>query len=91
MYHLIIHFTTVTFTVTLPKVDYNSEISTTSVDDTLRTPLSILCKPVSTSFAVFNEETVLADPCGEEESLSLGLLTIVVAGDELCSIHKPGG
>lgn len=77
--------------VTLPKVEYNSEINTTSVDESCRIPLNILCKPVSTSFAVFDEDTILADPCAEEESLSLGLLTVVVAGDELCSIHKPGG
>lgn len=76
--------------VTLPKVEFNSEINTTSVDESSKVPLNILRKPISTSFAVFDEDTILADPCGEEESLSLGLLTIVVAGDELCSIHKPG-
>jgi exosome complex RNA-binding protein Rrp42 (RNase PH superfamily) len=33
----------------------------------------------------------LTDPTNEEESLSSGVMTIVVQGDELCSVHKPGG
>ena len=36
-------------------------------------------------------EILLTDPTDEEESLSSGVVTIVVQGDVLCSVHKPGG
>jgi exosome complex component RRP43 len=36
-------------------------------------------------------EILLTDPTNEEESLSSGIMTIVVQGDKLCSVHKPGG
>jgi len=36
-------------------------------------------------------EIFLTDPTNEEESLSSGIVTVVVQGDALCSVHKPGG
>jgi exosome complex component RRP43 len=36
-------------------------------------------------------EIFLTDPTNEEESLSSGIVTVVVQGDVLCSVHKPGG
>jgi len=36
-------------------------------------------------------EIILTDPTDEEESLSSGVVTVVVQGDVLCSVHKPGG
>lgn len=76
--------------VTLPKVEYNVDTGVITVDDTIRTPIKVLCKPIATSFAIVDENTVLMDPCGEEESLSTGILVVVIADDELCSVHKPG-
>lgn len=35
--------------------------------------------------------TVLTDPTQEEENLCSGIVTVVVKGDELCSVLKPGG
>ncbi|KAK7604905.1 hypothetical protein V9T40_006091 [Parthenolecanium corni] len=77
--------------VTLPKVHYNAETSVISVDEDIPIPLTVLCKPIATSFAIFNDDIILADPCGEEESLSNGTVTVIIANDELHSIHKPGG
>lgn len=34
---------------------------------------------------------LLADPTVEEENLSSGSVTVVINGEELCSVHKPGG
>ena len=78
------------FTVTLPKVHYNSETSIITVDEATQVPLTVLCKPIATSFAIFSDDIILADPCGEEESLSNGTVTVIIANDELHSIHKPG-
>jgi exosome complex component RRP43 len=39
----------------------------------------------------FFSEILLTDPTNEEESLSSGVMTVVVQGDQLCSVHKPGG
>jgi exosome complex component RRP43 len=36
-------------------------------------------------------EILLTDPTSEEESLSSGVVTVVVQGDVLSSVHKPGG
>jgi RNase PH-related exoribonuclease len=36
-------------------------------------------------------EILLTDPTNEEESLSSGVVTVVVQEDMLCSVHKPGG
>ena len=33
----------------------------------------------------------MTDPTDEEESLSSGVVTVVVQGGALCSVHKPGG
>lgn len=33
----------------------------------------------------------MTDPTQEEESLSAGVITVVVKDDELCSVLKPGG
>lgn len=76
--------------VTLPKIDYEKETSKISITEGLRNPLQVKRRPIATSFAIFNEGTILVDPCEEEESLSTGIITIVVEGDELYSINKPG-
>lgn len=34
---------------------------------------------------------LLSDPTEEEENLSSGTIHFVVTGEELCSVHKPGG
>lgn len=34
---------------------------------------------------------ILADPTADEENLCCGIVTIVLNGEELCCVHKPGG
>jgi exosome complex component RRP43 len=77
-------------TATLPKVEYNTDTGTLTVDVKTKTSVNVLCKPIATSFAIVDEDTILVDPCGEEESLSVGSFVVVVADDKLCSVHKPG-
>lgn len=76
--------------VSLPKVEYNNETNVISVNEETKISLNVLCKPIATSFAIFNEKTILVDPCEEEELLSSGMFCIVISDNELCSIHKPG-
>lgn len=61
-----------------------------TVNDNIRKPINVVSKPIATSFALIDENTILVDPCGEEESLSTGICIIVIADNELCSVHKPG-
>ncbi|XP_075234430.1 exosome complex component RRP43-like isoform X2 [Lycorma delicatula] len=78
--------------VKLPEVIYNEETSSTIVNDKNLTSLNIKCAPVATSFAVFVDNIILADPTQEEERLSSGgRITVVTDGRKLYSVHKPGG
>ena len=74
----------------MPKVEYNIDTGVISVDDSVRTAIHVLCKPIATSFAVMDENTIIVDPCGEEESLSVGNFIVVIADDKFCSVSKPG-
>jgi exosome complex RNA-binding protein Rrp42 (RNase PH superfamily) len=51
---------------------------------------NFLIQVIYVCFLSFSE-ILLTDPTNEEESLSSGVMTIVVQGDKLCSVHKPGG
>ncbi|PNF17952.1 Exosome complex component RRP43 [Cryptotermes secundus] len=78
-------------TVKLPHVSYDVEAETTVVSPEKRNKLQVHNTPVATTFAIFDDEILLTDPTNEEESLSSGVMTIVVQGGQLCSVHKPGG
>ncbi|XP_063236562.1 exosome complex component RRP43-like isoform X2 [Bacillus rossius redtenbacheri] len=78
-------------TVTLPRVQYDGDSEETSVLLDQRESLDVLAHPAATTYAVFDDDTLIADPTAEEESLCSGLLTVVVEGGQLCSVHKPGG
>lgn len=41
-------------------------------------------------FSCFSK-IILADPTLDEENLCVGIVTIVLNGEELCCVHKPGG
>lgn len=45
---------------------------------------------MSSTYGVFNEKHILADPTEEEEQLCISKLTIVTNGNLLYSLHKPG-
>ncbi|XP_023029122.2 exosome complex component RRP43 [Leptinotarsa decemlineata] len=79
-------------TATLPVVNYDAALDNIQVDADHRKYLTIHSTPVSTTFAIFDDKIILADPTVEEEDLCTGILTIVVKNDdELCCVHKPGG
>ncbi|XP_003703797.1 exosome complex component RRP43 [Megachile rotundata] len=78
-------------TLTLPEVVYNIQTGSISVHSTKKISLSIKELPVSITFAIFNDQLLVADPTDEEENLCLGRLTIVLNKEKICCIHKPGG
>ncbi|KAG5895621.1 hypothetical protein JTB14_017730 [Gonioctena quinquepunctata] len=78
-------------TATLPFVDYDAALDNIQVNLDQRKRLTVHSTPVSSTFAVFDDKTILADPTVEEENLCTGIITIIWKEDEVCCIHKPGG
>ncbi|XP_047003278.1 exosome complex component RRP43-like isoform X2 [Schistocerca americana] len=78
-------------TISLPTVEYNADEDKKTVNLRKRTPLIIDNIPVATTFAIIDNDIVIADPTNEEESMASGVLSIVIQGDQLSSVHKPGG
>ncbi|XP_033631740.1 exosome complex component RRP43-like [Asterias rubens] len=71
-------------------IDEESQLPVTSSDKIV--PLSINSTPVATSFAIFDDAVLLADPTNEEECIATGMVTVVVTEDgNLQALHKPGG
>ncbi|KAI1278447.1 Exosome complex component RRP43 [Halotydeus destructor] len=58
-----------------------------------RRPLTLSCIPIASTFGIFDNDVVLADPNYEEEQLASGLATITwdVESDSLIAVHKHGG
>ncbi|XP_049709141.1 exosome complex component RRP43 isoform X3 [Elephas maximus indicus] len=79
--------------VQLPEVNINEETALAEVNLKKKSHLNIRNYPVATSFAIFDDSTLLiVDPTGEEEHLATGTLTVVTdEGGRLCCLHKPGG
>ncbi|XP_070552298.1 exosome complex component RRP43-like [Ptychodera flava] len=78
--------------VSLPSLKIDEETGAPTVTTSTKTSLQVKSEPVSTSFAVFDDEIVIADPTNEEECLATGVVTIVTDGHgRLCAVHKPGG
>lgn len=77
----------------LPVVSVDSEaIGQPTVDLENRKPLKVHSNPVATTYALFDDDIVLADPTYEEERLASGIVTVVTLEDEqLCGVYKPGG
>lgn len=78
-------------TLTLPEIQYNVETGAVSVHSIKRRRFSVKTLPVSVTFAIFDDQLLIADPTDDEESLCLAKLTIVLNEDKICCIHKPGG
>ncbi|XP_043268520.1 exosome complex component RRP43-like [Venturia canescens] len=78
-------------TLTLPEVAYNPETGSTIVHTSKRHSVPIKSLVTSTTFAVFDNELLIADPTEEEETQSLTHFTIAMDKDVLCCVHKPGG
>lgn len=77
--------------VYLPEVKMNEETDSPETDMTHTTPLLITTQPVSSTYAIFDDNVLLVDPTAEEENLATGIVTIVTNNDQICSVHKPGG
>jgi len=78
-------------TLTLPEVSYNPETGSISVHPDKRNSVPIKSLISCTTFAVFDNDLLIADPTEEEENQALARFTIVIDKDELCGVHKPGG
>ncbi|XP_008546920.1 exosome complex component RRP43 [Microplitis demolitor] len=78
-------------TLTLPEINYNPEAKTTVVHPSNRHQLTLKCLLSSNTFAIYDDELILADPTEEEEALSLSRITIVINENGICFVHKPGG
>ncbi|KAH0555340.1 exosome complex component RRP43-like [Cotesia glomerata] len=78
-------------TLTLPEISYNAEAKTTVVHPTNRQPFTLKCLLSSTTFAIYDDDLLLADPTDEEEALALSKITIVMDKNEMCFLHKSGG
>ncbi|XP_031839263.1 exosome complex component RRP43 [Nomia melanderi] len=78
-------------TLKLPETIYNAVTGNISVHPMNKICFPVKALPVSVTFAIFNDQLLIADPTDEEESLCLGRLIIVMDEEKLCYIHKPGG
>jgi exosome complex component RRP43 len=78
--------------VRLPVVLVDADSQKISVDLDNRLPLTVYCQPIATTFVIFEENIVFADPTQEEENLVSGSVTVVMLDSgELCMVHKPCG
>eukprot|EP00105_Crassostrea_gigas_P011121 XP_011426662.1 PREDICTED: exosome complex component RRP43 [Crassostrea gigas] len=75
----------------LPNVVLNKDTDKFEAFPDQSTTLQLQSSPVSSTFAIFDDEILFVDPTAEEENLATGQLTIVTTDDKLCMVHKPGG
>ncbi|XP_022323921.1 exosome complex component RRP43-like [Crassostrea virginica] len=76
---------------TLPKVTLNEDTDKFEAFPEQPSALELQSNPVSSTYAIFDDEILFVDPTAEEENLATGQLTIVTIQDKLCMVHKPGG
>ncbi|XP_048774394.1 exosome complex component RRP43-like [Ostrea edulis] len=76
---------------TLPEVSLNEDTDKVEAFPDRPTALVLQCSPVSSTYAIFDDEILFVDPTAEEENLATGQLTVVTANGKLCMVHKPGG
>lgn len=78
--------------VRLPAVSIDEDTSLAVASSVRSIPLQLSSYPVSTSFVIFDDSILLADPTKEEETMATGIVTMVMTEDgNLCKVHKPGG
>jgi len=79
-------------TLLLPEVNYNMETGVIVVHPENKKAFTVRTLPISTSFAIFEKQLLIADPTDDEEDLSSGRFSIVMDDEEeICYVHKPGG
>ncbi|XP_043685912.1 exosome complex component RRP43-like [Vespula pensylvanica] len=77
--------------LTLPQIIYDPSNGNINVERKIKFRFPVKALPVSTTFAIFDGQLLIADPTNDEERLSLGKLIIVSDEEAICCIHKPGG
>ncbi|XP_055695315.1 exosome complex component RRP43-like [Lutzomyia longipalpis] len=76
---------------TLPEVIYDSTTKTYKVNCDKRSKLKVQSMPISTTFMVFDEKTVVADPTADEEELASSITNVTSCNGEICFFYKSGG
>ncbi|KXJ26502.1 exosome complex component RRP43 [Exaiptasia diaphana] len=72
-------------------ITINEETETPEPSKTRDIALTLKSEPVASTFGIFDDTHLYADPTDEEEKISTGTVTVVVTKDEkLISVHKPG-
>lgn len=76
----------------LPKtiVSTDEDLVNLEVDPESRTSLTLGPIPISITVSIF-DGNMLLDPTDEEEEHSESLVSVVLVGNELCHVQKPGG
>ncbi|XP_002733208.1 exosome complex component RRP43-like [Saccoglossus kowalevskii] len=78
--------------VALPSIEVDEETAKPKLTSSTSSTMTVQSLPVSTSFAIFDNSILIADPTNEEENLATGVVTVVTNEcGELCALHKPGG
>ncbi|XP_055384299.1 exosome complex component RRP43-like [Condylostylus longicornis] len=77
--------------LTLPKIDYDADINSISVNVEERSKIKINSLPVATTLMVFDDNIIVTDPTSEEEDLSSTMITIAICNSDVCFVFKPGG
>lgn len=76
----------------LYQITINEETNNPEPSTNKEIALNIKEQPVASTFIVFDNSIVIADPTDDEESLATGVITVVVTSEgKLCSVYKPGG
>ncbi|XP_062577149.1 exosome complex component RRP43-like [Saccostrea cucullata] len=76
---------------TLPEVVLNKDTDKIDAFPDRLSALQLQSSPVSSTYAIFNNEILFVDPTAEEENLATGQVTVVTTNDKLCMVYKPGG
>lgn len=75
----------------LPKVSYDMDTKEIKVDITIKSHLNLKCLPVTSTFMMFEQKYLLADPTADEEVIADSIVTISTCDGQICYVYQPGG
>ena len=75
----------------LPKAEWDAASERLRVKPAERAPIQLGPLPLAATLAVFDEETLILDPAGEEEMLCKASVTVAWAGEKMVLMDKAGG
>ncbi|XP_043219516.1 exosome complex component RRP43-like [Amphibalanus amphitrite] len=75
----------------LPSAEWDATEERLRVKPAERTPLKLGPLPLAATLAVFDKETLVLDPAGDEEMLCEASVTVAWAGDSMVLLDKTGG